>query len=158
MGVNPPYGLGKGKEFDMADIVHRVGIRTKPGSVFRALTTLDGLSRWWVAGTKGNPKAGGILHFGFTKMKVIRRTPNSLVEWKCVAGPDEWVGTTVSFRLKPRKDQTFVLFKHAGWNEPVEFMYHRSTKWATFLLSLRDWLKTGAGRPSPYNLKIHAGD
>jgi hypothetical protein len=27
-------------------------------------------------------------------------------------------------------------------------------KWATFLLSLREWVETGAGRPSPYDLKI----
>jgi hypothetical protein len=30
------------------------------------------------------------------------------------------------------------VFKHANWKEPVEFMHHCSTKWATFLLNLRD--------------------
>ena len=27
-------------------------------------------------------------------------------------------------------------------------------KWATFLLSLREYVQTGAGRPSPNDLKI----
>jgi hypothetical protein len=53
---------------------------------------------------------------------------------------------------------TFVLFKHANWMEPVEFMHHCSTKWATFLLSLRDFIERSAGRPVPNDLKIHVGD
>jgi hypothetical protein len=27
-------------------------------------------------------------------------------------------------------------------------------KWATFLLSLRDYVETGKGKPSPHDLKI----
>jgi hypothetical protein len=42
--------------------------------------------------------------------------------------------------------------------QPVEFMHHCSTKWATFLLSLKDWLERAEGRPAPYDVKIHAGD
>ena len=33
-------------------------------------------------------------------------------------------------------------------------MAHCSTKWATFLLSLRDLVETGQGQPSPDDLKI----
>jgi hypothetical protein len=33
-------------------------------------------------------------------------------------------------------------------------MAHCSMKWATFLLSLRELLETGAGKPSPNDLKI----
>jgi hypothetical protein len=50
----------------------------------------------------------------------------------------------------------FVLFKHTGWKEPV--MYHCSAKWATFLLSLRDWVERGKGRPELDDLKIYVGD
>jgi hypothetical protein len=60
--------------------------------------------------------------------------------------------------LSYREDQTFVLFKHAKWKEPVEFMHHCSTKWATFLLSLKDMIERDEGRPSPYDRKIHVGD
>jgi hypothetical protein len=84
--------------------------------------------------------------------------PDELVHWRCVNGPDEWVGTEVIFQLASKEDQTFVVFKHAGWKEPVEFMHHCSTKWATFLLSLRDWLERNEGRPTPYDIKIHVGD
>ena len=60
--------------------------------------------------------------------------------------------------IEVKKDQTFVLFTHANWKKPVEFMYHCSTKWAIFLLSLKDWLEREEGRPSPYDVKIHVGD
>jgi hypothetical protein len=51
-----------------------------------------------------------------------------------------------------------VLFKHANWKEPVEFMHHCSTKWATLLLSLRDSVEKSAGHPVPHDLKIHVND
>ena len=62
------------------------------------------------------------------------------------------------FRLEWKEEQTFVIFKHANWKEPVEFMHHCSTKWATFLLSLKDWLEKEDGHPTPHDVKIHVDD
>jgi uncharacterized protein YndB with AHSA1/START domain len=146
----------------MPDILHRVGIRSTPEKVFEALSTVDGLSHWWTTNTSGSAKLGGTLFFRFDgggmDMKVVKLKPNELVKWKCVEGPKEWVGTEVTFQLKFKDKQVFVLFTHANWKKPVEFMHHCSTKWATFLLSLRDWLERGEGRPTPYDVKIHFGD
>lgn len=142
----------------MPDILHRVGINSTPAKVFEALSTVDGLRHWWITKTAGETKPGGQINFGFCDMKVVESKPNELVHWKCVRGPDEWVGTEVTFQLKREGDQTFVIFKHANWKQPVEFMHHCSTKWATFLLSLKDWLERSEGRPSPYDVKIHVGD
>jgi len=47
-----------------------------------------------------------------------------------------------------------VLFKHEGWREPVEFMYHCSTKWGSFLLSLKSLVETGVGAPAPRDVQI----
>ena len=68
----------KGDEI-MPDILHRVGIRSTPQKVFKALSTIDGLSHWWVVGTKGNPKQGGMIDFLFADMKVVDSKPNKLV-------------------------------------------------------------------------------
>ena len=51
-------------------------------------------------------------------------------------------------------DWIIVLFKHANWKEPVEFMHHCSTKWAVFLLSLKSLLETGKGAPWPNEIKL----
>jgi len=142
----------------MPDILHRVGVEVPPDRVFGCLTSLDGLRGWWVSETKGDPAQGGVVDFGFCKMKVLEAVPGKHVRWRCVDGPPEWIGTEVDFQLSWRDGQTFVLFKHAGWKEPVEFMHHCSTKWATFLLSLRDLLERSSGRPAPHDLKIHVND
>jgi uncharacterized protein YndB with AHSA1/START domain len=142
----------------MPDILHRVGIGVAPKKVYEALTTIQGLRNWWTTETKGSAKKGGVINFGFCKMKVMEAKSGKLVHWNCVGGPKEWLGTEVSFQLTRKMNQTFVLFKHAHWAEPVEFMHHCSTKWAVFLLSLRDLLERGSGRPAPYDEKIHVGD
>jgi hypothetical protein len=47
-----------------------------------------------------------------------------------------------------------VLFRHQGWTEPVEFMHHCSTKWATYLMSLKSLVETGTGAPAPRDVQI----
>jgi hypothetical protein len=49
---------------------------------------------------------------------------------------------------------TIVLFGHKSWREAVEFTAHCSMKWATFLLSLKDLVETGKGKPAPNDIKI----
>ena len=142
----------------MPDILHRVGVNARPERVFASLTTINGLRGWWVSEASGDAGLGGTIDFGFCRMHVIEVVPDRLVQWRCVEGPAEWVGTVVTFSLVWKEEQTFVLFKHADWKEPVEFMHHCSTKWATFLLSLRDLLEAEEGHPSPRDLKIHVGD
>lgn len=87
-------------------------------------------------------------------MKVLDRRPGACVEWEVTDGPDEWIGTHVSFDLAHVDGYTIVLFKHEGWREPVEFMAHCSTRWATFLLSLKQFAESGAGDPYPEQVDI----
>ncbi|TGL78691.1 SRPBCC family protein [Leptospira yasudae] len=141
----------------MPDILHRVGIGLPSARVFEAISTIEGLQHWWVAETKGDASLGGLIDFGFCTMKVIESHPNT-IRWECIAGPHEWFGTHVSFDLEFKDHQTYVLFRHTDWKEPVEFMYHCSTKWATFLLSLKSYLEHDEGRPAPYDVKISLGD
>ena len=71
-----------------------------------------------------------------------------------VDGPEEWIGTKVSWELRQEKDYIIILFKHADWKEPIEFMHHCSTKWGVFLISLKSLLETGKGAPYPNDVKI----
>jgi uncharacterized protein YndB with AHSA1/START domain len=143
----------------MVDILHRVGMKSASlDDVYAALTTIEGLSGWWATDTKGQTEVGGILKFRFEPggfdMKVLELKPAESVLWEVTDGPAEWIGTTVRWNLKQEGDYTIVLFAHEGWKEPVEFMYHCSTKWATFLVSLKQLVETGTGAPEPYDLKI----
>lgn len=144
----------------MVDILHRIGIRATPDAVTHALSTADGVAGWWSATTTGDGGLGGRLSVPFDDpthpyvIEVVDLDPGATVRWRVVDGPPEWVGTHVEFRLSRPDDRTVVLFRHQGWAEPVEFMHHCSTKWATYLLSLREHLETGSGRPRPHDLKI----
>ena len=139
----------------MVDILHRVGVRTTtPKEVYDALTTVDGLAAWWTADTTGGSEVGDILQFRFPPvggfdMQVLEAEPAQRVSWRVVDGPAEWIGTTVDWDLRQDGDWTIVLFRHRGWAEPVEFMHHCSTKWATFLMSLKSLVETGRGAPAP---------
>jgi hypothetical protein len=71
-------------------------------------------------------------HAGGFDIKVVELQPAERVLWQVVSGPEEWIGTKVSWELRREGEYTIVPFKHHGRKEPVEFMHHRSTKWGAF--------------------------
>ena len=143
----------------MADILHRIGVeQASPEQVYDALTTIDGLSGWWTEDTAGKTDVGGVIEFRFPPggfdMKVTQLDPHRLVRWDVVDGPPEWIGTTIQWDIHQDGDYTILLFKHEGWREQVEFMNHCSTKWASYLLSLKSLVETGRGAPAPDDVQI----
>ena len=144
----------------MVDILHRVGVKNStPEKVYEALTTVEGLADWWTDDTTGIAgKVGGEVAFRFPSggfdMEVIDLKPSERVVWRVIDGPEEWVGTTIDWDLHQNDDYTIVLFKHQGWREPVEFMHHCSTKWGSFLMSLKSLVETGEGSPAPRDVQI----
>ena len=144
----------------MPEIRHRVGIAAPQHRVYEMLATKDGLAKFWTRQVEGDSDVSGKLRFFFGKpepsavMEVIELSPDDRVRWRCIQGPAEWVGTTVTFDLKSTAGETVLLFTHADWREPVEFMHHCSTKWATVLIGLRSGLEGGAFTAFPDDTKI----
>ena len=142
----------------MVDILHRIGVTSSIDEVYAALTTVDGLANWWTLDADGDGNVGGVLRFRFEPggfdMKVLDTQPGRLVLWEVIDGPEEWIGTRIRFELKQEDRYAVVLFRHEGWREPVEFMYHCSTKWATFLMSMKRLVETGKGEPAPHDVQI----
>lgn len=142
----------------MADILHKVGIRSTPAEVYKALTVKDQLAGWWTTNTQGTFDAGGTIEFRFgennrTDMKVIEIEPERRVVWEVVKGPNAWIGSRVIFEIRPENGGTVLLFKHQGWT-PGEFMSSCSTKWALFMMSLKSLVETGLGQPFPKDVQI----
>jgi uncharacterized protein YndB with AHSA1/START domain len=147
----------------MVDILHRIGAEhVTPEQTYEALTTLDGLKGWWTEETTGATGLGDVVAFRFERggfdMKINELVPGERVLWEVVEGPPEWVGTTVHWDLRREGDYTIVMFKHEGWREPVEFMHHCSTKWASYLLSLKGLLEDGKGAPHPDDVRLDDWD
>jgi uncharacterized protein YndB with AHSA1/START domain len=148
----------------MVDIIHRIGINAPVSKVYEAVSTPAGVAGWWTKETTGKPGVGGAMtsvfhnpkgeEIGRMKFDLVKLEPGKKVQWRFTAGPEEWVGTDLTFDLSRDGDQTLIVFGHRNWREAVEFTAHCSMKWATFLLSLRELLETGKGKPSPNDLKI----
>jgi uncharacterized protein YndB with AHSA1/START domain len=142
----------------MDEIRHRVGIRAPRAQVRAKLTTIEGLATWWTRDVAGDPGVGGSLEFSFGTpepslvMEVVEVT-DGRVAWRCAVGPDEWVGGTLTFDLEQTGDETVLKFTQT-WREPVDFMFHCSTKWAFFLLGMKASLEGGEGTPFPGELQI----
>ena len=148
----------------MVDIIHRVGIRAPVSKVYEALSTIEGVAGWWTRETTGVSKPGGSIDVRFLSasgqeiggmtMEVMALEPDKKVHWRFTSGPQEWIGTDATFDLSQDGEYTIVLFGHRNWREAVEFTAHCSMKWAIFMMSLKDLVEKGKGRPSPEDVKI----
>jgi uncharacterized protein YndB with AHSA1/START domain len=144
----------------MADIRHRVAIEAPARAVYEAIATPEGVATWWTRDTRGESTEGGDIEFWFggdepsAVMQLVELTPPRRVAWRCDQGPAEWLGTTQTFDVREENGEAVVMFTHAGWEEPVEFMHHCSTRWGYFLLSLKHQLEQAAGTPWPDDEKF----
>jgi uncharacterized protein YndB with AHSA1/START domain len=148
----------------MFNIVHRVGIKAPATKVYQALSTIEGLCGWWTRETTGTAAVGQTITFNFRnpegvpiggfEMEVLQLSPADKVRWRVKNGPADWIGTHIHFSLAEQDGMTIVLFEHRDWREQGESMAHCSTKWAVFMLSLRDHVERNAGHPAPGDPKI----
>jgi uncharacterized protein YndB with AHSA1/START domain len=129
----------------MPNILHRLSIDAPPERVHQLAATREGLQQWWTGQpVAGDDKIGGQLSVYFSSpveaaatFEVVERGPEQIV-WRCVAGPNDWIDTRITFALRPRTDGgTTLLFSHQGWRQESEFMNGCSTNWASYLMSLK---------------------
>lgn len=146
-------------ERSMAEIHHRIGIQASIHEVYSALTTNKGLQSWWTNDVTGAGGVGSVIQFRFNgggpDFEVIGLDEQNQVHWRHSGTmPQEWVGSEIIFQLNEEKEQTIVRFSHIKWSQTTDFMAHCSTKWAVFLLSLKDALETGKGKPFPNDIPV----
>jgi uncharacterized protein YndB with AHSA1/START domain len=130
----------------MPDILHRFTIDAPNERVHDLIATKEGVERWWTGHANTGDATTLQVFFGdgdpAASFEVAEDAPERIV-WRVVGGPADWVGTTVTFALRPRDDGgTTLLFTHADWREANEFMHGCSTNWGAYLTSL----KAGAER------------
>lgn len=147
----------------MAVVRHRVGIRGTLQAVFGAITEPESLQQWWSTTATGSAEVGQTLKLGFggvvtLEFTVLKFEPEKRIRLDCPDGPGPWRNSQLEFVLEQADEQVYVTFQHT--NEAAsddEFLYF-NTKWPLYLLSLRDLIETGAGRPSPKDIPIYFGD
>lgn len=164
----------------MPGIHQAVLIEAPVEEVFDALTTQKGLAGWWTHAATATAEINSVARFPFganyfKEMKIVELRPSELLKWNCIAGADEWVGTTISFKLLGgdvesllkshpemtgqleqvhQKKLTLVIFQHDDWRKQTLMFAECSYTWGQFLRSLKLLCETGKGRPWPEQHQI----
>lgn len=147
----------------MDDYVCKVMIEGPAGAVYDALTTAAGLQGWWTTTCEVGERVGTLLIFRFgatyNVMQIEKLEPAAEVRWRCLeqfhhapgqlARSDEWVGTTLQFRLaSPTPGRTLLEFEHTGLTPGLECYTICERGWDHFLKhSLKNYIETGKGQP-----------
>lgn len=133
-------------------LLHAVNIKADPAKVHAALTTLQGLKGWTAAEISGGGAVGGqwTLNYagGPTFVWEITSHDASKVVWKCVKGPGESVGTTVSFDIGKTADgRVHLKFAHSGWPHQEGNFAKCNALWGMMLHHLRGFAEQGKIAP-----------
>lgn len=139
----------------MAEIRHMLLIDAPAEVVYRAITEQEGLAGWWTVQAISRPVVGGVADFKFgdryhTAMRIVALEPSHRIDWECIAGDEEWVGTRVTFALERQGDQTLLRFVHAGWRDVTDYYASSNYTWGYYLTSLKSYCEAGKGAPFAY--------
>ena len=141
----------------MPDILHELQIKAGTDALREAITATDGLAAFWTDQTEATPEQGTIASFGFGpnretvfEMRIDTITSDR-VDWTCVSGPDEWVGTKLRWSLLPDRDATTLRFEHRDWKREDGAVASCSYTWAMILDGLNHYVIDG--RANPYFTK-----
>ena len=126
----------------MAEILHQFPIKAPIEEVFEAVSTPEGLDRWWTLRCSGKPEPDAIweLYFGPEydwRAVVTRFVKDNEFELSITEAMPDWVGARVGFNLFEENGVTTVRFHHRGWVEKSEHFCISSYCWATYLRLLK---------------------
>jgi len=121
----------------MADIFHCLRVSAAARDVFRAVTTKDAVFAWWRSE-------------GPVVVRCLRIVDEKRVEWRCVDGPAEWIGTDIAFEVAPDGARTLVRLAHRNWREPTDTFAQHNTRWGRMLDAMRMHLET----PEPDDVAV----
>jgi hypothetical protein len=144
----------------MATVRHRVGIKSAPSEIYEALILPSRLTGWWATRAIGAPQVGSQLDLEFVGLPrlvfdVVKLETNRRVKLRAVGGPEIWIGSELEFTLQPDEKQVYLTLTHSKATADDESFLYFNTKWPMFLVSLKDFLETGRGRPFPNDIRIN---
>ena len=132
----------------MVDIFHDLPVNGRAADVFAAVSTPEGLSRWWSRECSGTPAVGEFYEFDFGPdyqwtAKVIALRPDDRFMIKMRDSDPDWEGTEIGFELEPLDSGTTLRFSHTGWPEDNAHFRTSSYCWAMYLRCLKLWIEDG---------------
>jgi uncharacterized protein YndB with AHSA1/START domain len=128
-------------------IYHNVEINTTADNIYNAITSADGLEKWWPLKSTGMPIIGGIYTFYFSPeydwtAQVTHCEANKYMEWAMVESEEDWHQTSLVFKIEPFAQVCILSFEHRGWREANDHFRRTSYCWALYLRCLKLYLET----------------
>src|SRR5688572_28049387 len=125
----------------MPNIRHELIIGASVEKVYNAITSLEGLSAWWTPDTVAKGESGSIARFAFgptyfKEMKITELKSSELVKWVCIKGADEWIDTTLTFKLEAG-DKKAVLNSHSEIADQIQ--QQKGNKVTLLIFQHDDW-------------------
>jgi uncharacterized protein YndB with AHSA1/START domain len=136
----------------MTAIKHLLVIKSSPEKIYSAITTNEGTAKWWTEQSEIGNKVGDINIFDFgdryhNEMIIINLIPNKKVEWECLVGDKEWIGTKLIFEIEEKDKNSVLKFTHSNWREETDFFASCNYHWGYYMRSLKLFCETGKGNP-----------
>jgi hypothetical protein len=138
----------------MATILLRMPVEAEPKTIYEGVATSEGVNGWWSDRTEGLDGLGTTMKVAIPDapitfdFEVTEEVPGERVAWRCLSGPPEWVGTTVSFDVQTDADgNNSVLFAQDGWATTEESFPFIAFSWAQILPRLKKLAESGERDP-----------
>jgi uncharacterized protein YndB with AHSA1/START domain len=137
----------------MPDIAMRLAVEADPDTVYRAVSTSEGIRNWFTTTATADQTVGGRHQLAFPgvpepwRLTVTDVEPGERLVLAGENGP--WTGTTQTYEVLPRPEGGAVLrFTHSGF-PAVDDAYRDFTYgWATKFVQLKRYAETG--EPAPF--------
>jgi uncharacterized protein YndB with AHSA1/START domain len=107
--------------------MHLISFEAAPQKVFAALTITEGIRACWTADADLDGEVGGAGELRFygggklTRIRIDKLVPPRRVVWTVVDSfRPEWVGSTITFDLRPTESGTELLFAQRGYPKADE--------------------------------------
>jgi uncharacterized protein YndB with AHSA1/START domain len=127
---------------------HRINIEADRQSVFEALSTAEGWSRWYTPEVTGDFTDGSQILCRLNgrspiRLRVTSVQPGSAIAFEALEGPFAAPGATTSIRLASTDDgRTAVILRHDTPPIPEEDLAACNTYWGILLGQLRAYCQT----------------
>jgi len=148
----------------MERTIHFIGAKYTKEEMFNAISKPSGLEEWWATKAEGINEEGETLFLTFDnlttlKFKYDEIIPNDKLVLTCFDSFKSWDKTQLVFEIIEKDNQAFLTQTHQNINpHDIESLTYFSSKWTVYLLSLKQYLETGAGTPYPNETKLYHGD
>ena len=132
----------------MNDILHQFQIRASLEAVFDEFTSPEGLNAWWTLEAAGKPELNEVYKFYFGpafdwRAVVVHVVAGQELTWKFTQAMDDWLPTSLGFRLSSLESGCKVQFFHTDWPNAGEHFAISNFCWGQLLQGLKNYVERG---------------